>query len=281
MLMVADHRYYQLEHIRQYLSQSAFPIQWVVDVPFRLYDQGKQYLITHHRLVQENDYLRQQQFLLEGKLQRLLALETENSQLRTLLKASPREGETLRVAEILKVDSDPFTHRIVINKGEEEGVYVGQPIIDAEGIMGEVIEVNPFTSRAILLTDASHAVPVESLRNGVRGIALGTGATDSLQLQHVPITTDLKAGDVLVTSGLGGRFPSGYPVGVITEVTQDTGESFASVKIKPSALLNRGRQVLLIYKNSDKHLDKQANKHSDKHSEKQSDKNLDKHNGQI
>lgn len=245
-LMVLDHRYHQLDQVRGYLSQTTFPFQWVVDAPFRLTETVREYITSHHALLAENETLRQQQLLQEGHLQRLLALEAENTQLRTLLKASPREGETLSVAEILKVDSDPFIHRIIINKGEQDNVFVGQPIIDASGVMGEIIEVYPFTSRAILLTDTSHAIPVESVRNGVRGIAVGTGAIDSLQLQHVPTTADLKVGDVLVTSGLGGRFPSGYPVGTITDVSKDAGESFAVVRVKPSAYLDRGRQVLLI-----------------------------------
>lgn len=245
-LMILDHRYHHLKQLREFLSNAAYPLQWAVHIPVELNQNLQKYFSGHHSLLSENQSLKEKIFEQEGRLQRLLAVEAENHQLRSLLQASPKGGETLSVTEILKVDSDPFHHRILLNKGAREGVYVGQPIIDEQGVVGEIIDVFWLSSRAILVTDASHAIPVENLRNGTRGIAVGTGAIDNLQLQHVPTTADLQVGDVLVTSGLGGRFPAGYPVGKITEISKDAGESFAVVRVKPMAHLDRGRHLLLI-----------------------------------
>jgi rod shape-determining protein MreC len=250
-LMVMDHQYNRLSFAREFLSDAVYPIQWLIDTPVRLTSQVSQYIHTQQHLVEQHRELNEQLFIKEAELQRMLALEAENKEYRSLLNASPKEDEILKAAEILNVDSDPFNHRLVINKGENDGVYIGQPIIDAQGLMGEIIEISRLTSRAILVTDASHAVPVEILRNGVRGIAVGTGAIDNLLLQHVPVTADLKEGDLLVTSGLGGRFKAGYPVGMITEISRTTGESFAAIRVKPSANLDRGRRLLLIQQKTD------------------------------
>lgn len=247
--MVLDHRYHRLTLARAYLSQAIYPIQWTIDAPFRLADFIQHFTNSHHGLMKENEMLRQQHFLQEGRLQRLMSLEAENIQLHALLQAAPRTGHSLRAAEILQVDDDPFNHRVILNKGDLDGVFVGQPIIDEIGIVGEIIEVLQSTSRALLVTDASHALPVENVRNGVRGIIVGTGAIDNLQLQYVPTTADIQVGDTLVSSGLGGRFPPGYPVAVVSEVSKDAGESFAVIRAMPKAHLDRGRQVLLIQNN--------------------------------
>jgi len=248
--MVCDHRYHRLGEIRDTLSLGVYPLQWIVDAPLRFSHKIQGYFQTHRDLMQENEQLREAQLIQSGRLQQFAALEAENTRLRVLLQSSERRSELLMVAEIMQVDKDPFNHRIVLDKGKRDQVIVGQPIIDAQGILGEVMEVHPFTSCAILISDASHAVPVENVRNGVRGILVGTGSIDNLELQYVPTTADIQVGDTLVTSGLGGRYPSGYPVGVIHQIKYDPGESFASVYVKPSAHLDRGHQVLLIKKPS-------------------------------
>lgn len=252
--MISDYRYHRLNIVRDYMSLAVYPIQWLVDAPIRVTGIVKQYTHTYHQLVQENDHLRQEQLLQNARTQKFMALEAENSRLRTLLQSSPRhDGETLLVAEIIRVDSDPLIHRVILDKGSQQGVTLGQPVIDAEGVIGEVIEVNRLSSRVILLTDTSYGIPVENVRTGVRGIATGTGAIKNLELQHVPNTIDLKPGDTLITSGLDGRYPPGYPVGVISEIFHDPGESFARVQVTPSARLERTRQVLLVQRSEGKH----------------------------
>jgi rod shape-determining protein MreC len=244
--MISDYRYRRLDAVRDYISYAVYPIQWVVDAPVRIITSIQDYSLSFRSLVKENEQLKTEQFLQNARMQKFVALEAENARLRALLQSSPRAGEKLLVAEIIRVNSDPFIHRVVLDKGARNGVTLGQPVIDGEGIIGEVIEVHPMVSRVILLTDASYGIPVENVRSGVRGIAAGTGAIKSLELQHVPNTVDLNIGDTLVTSGLDGRYPPGYPVGVISHIEHDSGESFAKVQVTPSAHLERSRQVLLL-----------------------------------
>lgn len=271
--MVLDHRYQRLDQVREYLSYMVYPLQWVVNVPVQITNDCRYYFTSNHSLVRENERLRQEQLMQNARLQKFMALEAENLRLHDLLNSSPKSGESLKVAEILQVDNDPFSHNIVLNKGRQDTVYVGQPIIDAHGVMGEIVEVNALTSRAILITDASHAIPVENVRNGVRGIVVGTGS-NGLELQYVPTTSDIQVGDVLVTSGLGGRYPPGYPVGNIVEINQDKRESFASVHVTPSAHLKRGRQVLLVESSLERE------KIEEKTQEKKEDKKVEKKNNE-
>ena len=244
--MVSDYRYHKLDALRNYLSFAVYPIHWIADMPGRMAASIQRYGVTYRQLMQENEQLKQEQFLQNARMQKFMALEAENTRLRALLQSTPRSGESLLAAEIIRVNSDPFVHRVILDKGAMQGVMVGQPVIDAQGIIGEVIEVYPSTSRIILLTDANYGIPVENVRNGVRGIAAGTGAIKSLELQYVPNTVDLTEGDVLVTSGLDGRYPPGYPVGIVSHIEHDPGESFTRVRIAPSAHLERSRHVLLI-----------------------------------
>jgi rod shape-determining protein MreC len=244
--MLADARYHQLDTVRGYLSLIVYPIQWMVDAPIRLTGTVMQYASTFNQLVHENAELKHQAFLQNARLQKLLALEAENTRIRALLKSSHSEPETHRVAEIIGINSDRFEHRLILNKGAKQGVLIGEPVIDAKGVIGEVIEVRPLTSRVILLTDANYGISVENLRNGVRGIVVGTGLTNILALQHIANTVDLKVGDILVTSGLDGRYPPGYSVGHVLEIERDPSESYVNVKIKPSAELDKTREVLLV-----------------------------------
>ena len=245
-LMIADHRYHKLCWLHNYLSIILSPIQWMVDTPVRLMEKIDSAFSTHQHLVVENQQLREEEIKLHVRLQKLMMLEAENNRLRSLLGVTPRPGEVFRVAEVIRVDVDPFNQRIIIDKGETNQVKIGQPVIDADGIIGAVMEVYPNSSKVILLTDASHGIPVENTRTGARGIVVGTGRPGILELQHVPNTVDLKETDTLVTSGLDGRFPPGYPVGTVQSIHHYSGESFVKVQVQPLAHIERSRQVLLL-----------------------------------
>jgi rod shape-determining protein MreC len=164
-----------------------------------------------------------------------------------LLNSSALVNEKVEVAELIGMDPNPFTHRIIINKGERDGVVLGQPVLDARGLMGQVVELMPYTSRVLLLTDTTHSIPVQVNRNGLRAIASGTGNPERLELRHVADTADIKEGDLLVSSGLGQRFPAGYPVATVKEVIHDSGQPFAIVRAVPTAALNRSRYLLLVF----------------------------------
>ncbi len=246
-MMVLDYHFHQFVKVRYVLSYAVYPLQWMVDRPVRLSHSVQNYFSDKKQLILENEALRQEQFIQNGLVQKLLATEKENERLRALLQQSLiHRQETLAIAEILQVDADPFSHRILLDKGKQHQVKVGQPIIDAEGIMGEIIEVNEQSATAILITDASHAIPVEIARNAVRGILVGTGSYAHLTLQYLPKTAEVQEGDILVTSGLGGRYPAGYPVGVVSKVLLNPADSFITVYVVPKARLDRGRQVLLV-----------------------------------
>ena len=243
--MVIDHSYPQFGKIRSNLSLLVYPIQKIVDFPITTAHRIGGYFVTQKRLLAENQWLQQEHLLQQGRLQKLAALETENEQLRQLMQSGSQIDDNLLVANIINIDPDPFTHQVMINKGLTDNVYPGQTIIDSEGIMGTVISSNDIESRAILITDGSHAVPVENVRNGLRAIAVGTGG-ECLELRHVPKTTDIVAGDIMITSGLGGRYPVGFPVGKVKEVKRDPGKPFATIVLIPSARLDRSRHILLI-----------------------------------
>ena len=242
---------YRLARVRVALASIVYPLQHMVSQSSVLWNRTQEYWVTKEALRTENIQLRNTEFLQQARLQKLMALESENVHLRTLLQSSARLGENLLVAEILKIDGDPFSHQFLLDKGTKAGIYVGQPVLDSQGIIGEVIEVFEKTSRVLLLTDINHGIPVEDARNGVRGIAMGTGKLKILDFQYVPNTVDIEVGDLLITSGLGGRYPAGYPVGVISQINRDASDAFATVQIVPSALLDRTRMVLLIRRAED------------------------------
>ncbi|WP_185057566.1 rod shape-determining protein MreC, partial [Pseudomonas chlororaphis] len=198
-------------------------------------------------LVAENEKLKTENLLLQGRMQKLAALTEQNVRLRELLNSSALVNEKVEVAELIGMDPNPFTHRIIINKGERDGVVLGQPVLDARGLMGQVVELMPYTSRVLLLTDTTHSIPVQVNRNGLRAIASGTGNPERLELRHVADTADIKEGDLLVSSGLGQRFPAGYPVATVKEVIHDSGQPFAIVRAVPTAALNRSRYLLLVF----------------------------------
>jgi len=247
VLMTADHRGGHVDAVRSLLATLVYPLQYAVDLPIRGGKWVADNLSSRRTLMTENKRLRRENFSVQSRLERYAELEAENRRLRELLDSAARVGVQVLIAERLAVDLDPYSRRIVLNKGIRDGVHVGQSLIDANGIMGQVVEAGPFSSSAVLITDPSHALPVQVRRSGLLGIAVGTGPLDRLELTHVPVNADVLVGDVLVTSGLGGRFPAGYPVGRVVSVERDSGRPFAQVTVESSANLERNREVLLVW----------------------------------
>lgn len=223
------------------------PLYWAADLPTRMGQWTETHIQSRAQLLEENERLRRENLLQRGRSHQMASLQAENVRLRALLNSTALLRDDVLVAELIGVSPDPERHQLVLNKGQGDGVFVGQPLIDAEGLMGQVVEVGGLNSRALLITDATHSVPIQVNRNGVRAIAEGTGALGSLDIKHVSATTDIQVGDLLVTSGLGGLFPAGYPVAVVKEVERDPGETFARVIAVPSAALDRTRHVLLVF----------------------------------
>lgn len=244
--MVADHTGH-VRVLRSGLTRVMAPFQSVVNWPMDTLYWLQTSMTSAHTLRMENAQLRSKQLLLEARLQRLAALEKENSQLKALLQSSLYVRGKTEVAHLLQVALAPFTQQVIVDKGARDDVYVGQPVLDAHGVMGQVVEVNNRTARVLLITDTQSAVPVQNARNGVRAVAKGLGYCGELSLLHVPETADFKPGDRLMTSGLGRLYPAGYPVGVIRRIETQPGLRFAKVQVQPEALLDRTTQVLLIW----------------------------------
>lgn len=247
ILMTIDHRQNHLDGVRAALSVAMYPIQFVLDLPAAAGGWAVETFASRRLLQEENAKLHAQHLLLEARLQKFEALEAENLRLRELLASSFKAGDRVLIAELMSVDLDPYQHKVLLNKGERDKVYVGQPLLDARGVMGQIVDVTPLTATAMLITDPAHALPVQVNRNGLRSIAVGTGALQELALPHIPNNADIQAGDLLVTSGLGGRFPPGYPVAQVTAVAVDPGQNFAKVIARPLSQLDRSREVLLVW----------------------------------
>ena len=246
-LMLLDYQQGHLETARRALSVAVYPIRVLVDMPSATFGWTREYLSERNRLVAENRELRTESLQQRARLQQMAALEAENERLRALMDSPARLANRVQVAEILAVDLDPYRHRIALNRGEQAGVYTGQALLDADGIVGQVIRVNPLGAEAILISDPSHATPVELNRNGLRTVALGLGDVTRIDLPFLPNSADIRVGDLLVSSGLGDAFPAGYPVARVTRVERRPGEPFARVEAEPTAALNRTREVLLVW----------------------------------
>ncbi len=246
VLMVLDHRNQHLIQVRSLMAAALYPLQKAVSAPFAAARWAGDNLASRETLLRENGEFRRQLLGQAGQLQRMAALEAENARMRALLDSTARIGDDLLIAEIVAVDMDRQRHRIILNRGGDSGVAVGQALVDAHGVVGQVTRDRGASAEALLITDPDHAVPVELVRNGLRTIAVGTGDLDRLSLPFVARNADIKVGDLLVSSGLGGRFPAGYPVATVSEVRGDSGEAFLTVSARPEAELDRVREVLLV-----------------------------------
>ena len=249
--MVVDHRNDHLSQVRQVFAIAVYPIEMAVNFPFKTWKWATVSLAERTNLLSENTELKDAQLYYDVRLQRMAALEAENTRLRAMLDSSARVDDRVLVAEILAVDLDPYRQHFSINRGLEDGVYVGQALLDANGVVGQIVGVEVFTSEAVLISDADHALPVSVNRNGLRTIAVGTGDSGRLRLPYLTNSADIEFGDLLVSSGLGGVFPSGYPVGRVLEVQRRPGQSFAEVIAEPAAKLDRDREVLLVWSEED------------------------------
>jgi len=246
-LMVVDARFEALKPVRSQMGLVLTPFYWLAEMPVRLWEGATAQIASRDNLMAENEKLKAEALLMQRRLQKLAALTEQNVRLRELLNSSALVDDRVLVGELIGVDPNPYTHRILIDKGERDGVFLGQPVLDARGLMGQVVEVMPYTSRVMLLTDTTHSIPVQVNRNGLRAIASGTGNPERLELRHVADTADIREGDLLVSSGLGQRFPTGYPVATVKEVIHDSGQPFAIVRAVPTAALNRSRYLLLVF----------------------------------
>lgn len=245
-LMILDSREQHLVRVRQALTVVVSPVRVLVDLPFRTWHSMRDTFAARDALITENQQFRRERLETEGRVQRLAALEAENARLRKLLDSKARVGSRALVAEILAVDSAKYRQRFNLNRGFVDGVFVGQALIDAQGVVGQVMSVGPFTSEAVLITDADHAVPVTVNRSRVRTNAFGTGESQRLRL-NLTNNADIEVGDLLVSSGLGGVFPQGYPVGRVIEVRLRPDQAFAEIIAEPVSELDRDREVLLVW----------------------------------
>ncbi|MCD6040076.1 MAG: mreC [Gammaproteobacteria bacterium] len=245
--MVFDKHVAAITQIRTVLSVPLASLQYVVSWPIELFDKLHDTLNTHDSLVRENLDLKVEQLRLRAQVQRLLAIELENNQLKALMRSATQFQNKIIIAQLLAVSADPFLKQVIVDKGSRDNVFVGQPVLDANGVMGQVTQVDLLTSRVLLINDVHSGIAVQVARNGVRAIAVGDAYSDKLRLLNVPQTADIRSGDILMTSGLGEHFPEGYPVGQVTTVNKDPGLQFAMIAVAPAAHLDRSRGVLLVW----------------------------------
>jgi rod shape-determining protein MreC len=247
LLMYFDNRDNHLDTVRKSINAAVYPLRVIVDAPVRFWHWVGESTTSRRDLKNELARLKAERMVTSARLQKLNALETENTRLRALLDARPQIRDRARVAEIMSVDANPYSHSLVIDAGTQDGVFDGQALIDADGVVGQVIKAGLMTSQAMLISDTDHALPVVVNRNGLSTIVVGTGTIDKLELPFVVNNADIRVGDLLVTSGLGGAFPAGYPVAIVDSVTRLPHEPYAEVTATPAASLGQVREVMVIF----------------------------------
>ncbi len=249
IMMILDQRTNTLNQMRVVLTAPLTSLQYLVSWPINLIDNVSQLMSSRQALLNENLDLKAQQLLLKAQMQRLVALESENNQLKTLLRSSAQIQGKMVIAQLLAVDSDPFIRQVILDKGSHDNVSIGLPVLDANGVMGQIIQVSPATSRVMLINDPQSGIPVQDTRNNIRAIAVGDSYSNQLRLVNISHTTDIRIGDLFVTSGLGQNYPEGYPVGEVVSVVHDLGLAFADIKLQSKARLDQSRQVLVVWPN--------------------------------
>lgn len=247
-LVWVDARFYPLQSLRYHLGYLLAPSQEVALIPHNIFAWLDQVSKTQQQYQQENHQLHARNQVLELRSQRLSALEVENRELKSLLNASQQLEDRIVLAAVVGMVQSTTSQQIWINRGGKHDLYLGQPVLDAYGLVGQIIDVMPFSAKVMTIADVNHATPVQVSRNGVRAIAQGTGNPNELELLNVASTADIQEGDLLISSGLGGRYPAGYPVAEVTKVENLPGESFVNIIATPLARLERSSQVLLVFK---------------------------------
>jgi rod shape-determining protein MreC len=246
-LIITDKRYDHLGKIRRWLSWAAYPVQLVVASPFEGWHWFRESVTTRDTLRADNAKLEAELRVADFKLQRYEALEVETQRLRALRENTVGVADHFLIGDMMDVDLDAFRERVLVNLGASQGVFIGQAVLDSGGVFGQVARVEQFTSEVILVSDPAHAIPVQINRNGLRTVAVGSGDTNRLKLPYLPTSADVVVGDLLVTSGLGGGFPPGYPVGTVSAVRRDPGQSLAEVDVRPAAALDRSRELMFVW----------------------------------
>lgn len=246
-LMVLDHRGQQLEAVRAALSTAAYPIQLLAAVPARVGDAISDFFTGERTLRAEIDTLRAERQAMLARLQTLESLEAENDRLRGRLGAAERVADKALAADLLEISHEPYSRKIIVARGAKNGVYVGQPVIDEYGIMGQVTQVAPEIARVTLITDPGHAIPALVNRSGLRVMVFGTGSADTLKVPYLSARADIREGDLIVSSGMGGTFPPGYPVARVEKIANDPDESFLAIVVRPVAQLDHSKQATLIW----------------------------------
>ena len=251
-LIICDVNYRPFTVIRYYLDSAISPLYYVSNFPLSAFNELNDLSAKHQALLDENVLLKEQLQMQQSDLVRLDSLKKENDELRTLLGSPLRNDEYKKVAQVLLVDTNPYSYQITLDKGTREGVFIGQPVVDEKGVVGQIFKTAYNTSRAILICDSQHAIPVQVLRNGITMVAVGNGCNNDLLLDFLPNNVDIQVGDVLVTSGLVGRFPKGYPVATVSSVKVDMHDSTPVISATPTADLKRLRYLLLLWNEHNK-----------------------------
>ncbi|MBI3897388.1 MAG: rod shape-determining protein MreC [Gammaproteobacteria bacterium] len=246
-LMMLDHRSNYLKDVRAGLMVLLHPLQVVASLPVSLYNGMAEFLTTGTTLRQERDQLNAERQQLLTRLQQLDSLEAENARLRAMIGSSARVADRALAADLVHVNLEPFARRLMLRRGAHDGAYIGQPVIDAHGIVGQITVLGERLSTVTLITDPGHAIPVLDNRSGLRAMVFGSGDHDSLTVPYLTAVADIQEGDLLVSSGLGGTFPAGYPVAYVTKIENDPGESYLIISARPAAQINHGKQLLLIW----------------------------------
>ncbi len=249
VLMAMDQRGQYVPRIRSVIQTGLEPFYHLVSLPSQAIQAVSDYSRSYAEVVDENKTLAREKLDQSGSVQQLAALQQENLRLRALLDATAGRSFEFRFAEMVQVNLDPFSHQVMIDRGSRDGVFIGQAVLDGAGVMGQVVDVHIHMSSVLLISDPDHALPVQITRTGLRTVAYGTGETARLLLPNVAMQADIRVGDLLVTSGLGDRFPPGFPVAEVEWINRDTGGTFAEVHARPLAALDRGSEVLLVIQN--------------------------------
>ncbi|MGZ8185769.1 MAG: rod shape-determining protein MreC [Methylobacter sp.] len=250
ILLATEYRSPRLDSVRTTLSFFIDPLKYLVDLPMILIEHAAESVSSYSALKKENERLREEQLIHKTRLLKFASLEKENIRLRALLENSFKLGEQVLVAELLSINMAPYENIVLVNKGTRFGVHPKQPVLDANGVVGQVFRALPFSSEIMLITDPNHAIPVQVNRNGLLTIAVGSGKLNQLNLPFLPNNADIRPGDLLITSGLGGTFPQGYPVGVVDNFTPQPNRSFATITATPQAMLDRNRELMIVWSNS-------------------------------